>query len=181
MLPFAKFNRSWEFLKWDAYGREFPSGRTHSSLTIASAILNRVIFFSLSFWSAVRELKKKKKKKGDDKRNCEEKPKTQKDNNGTQFRVHISELTPRWTEVEFPSSLARTLVLLPLRICSDFQPICQEEIPDMSQIHQCSPLAQITSTAQFSLTVIHLGTLKGSEPTLWGVSSPAFLEQRLGC
>lgn len=123
----------------------------------------------------------KKKKKGDDKRNCEEKPKTQKDNNGTQFRVHISELTPRWTEVEFPSSLARTLVLLPLRIWSDFQPICQEEIPDMSQIHQCSPLAQITSTAQFSLTVIHLGTLKGSEPTLWGVSSPAFLEQRLGC
>lgn len=61
MLPFAKFNRSWE-LKWDAYGREFPSGRTHSSLTIASAILNRVIFFSLFFWSAVRELKKKKKK-----------------------------------------------------------------------------------------------------------------------
>ena len=61
MLPFAKFNRSWEFLKWEAYGREFPSGRTHSSLTIASAILNRVIFFSLSFWSAVRELKKKKK------------------------------------------------------------------------------------------------------------------------
>ena len=178
MLPFAKFNRSWE-LKWDAYGREFPSGRTHSSLTFASAILNRVIFFSLSFWSAVRELKKKKK--GDDKRNCEEKPKTQKDNNGTQFRVHISELTPRWTEIEFPSSLARTLVLLPLRICSDFQPICQEEIPDMSQIHQCSPLAQITSTTRFSLTVIHLGTLKGSEPTLWGVSSPAFLEQRLGC
>jgi hypothetical protein len=35
------------------------------------------------------------KKKGDDKRNCEEKLKTQKDNNGTQFRVQISELTPR--------------------------------------------------------------------------------------
>ena len=162
MLLFATFNRSWEFLKWEAYGREFPSERTHSSLTIASAILHRVIFFL--FPSEVQFENSKKKKK--DKRNCEEKPKTQKDNNGTQFRVQISEPSPRWTEVEFPSSLARPLVLPPLRVCSDFQVICQEEIPGMSQIHQRSPLAQITSTAPFSLTVIHLGTLKGSEPTL---------------
>lgn len=59
MLPFAKFNRSWE-LKWDAYGREFPSGRTHSSLTIASAILNRVIFFLFPSEVQFENLKKKK-------------------------------------------------------------------------------------------------------------------------
>ena len=97
MLLFATFNSSWEFLKWEAYGREFPSGRTHSSLTIASAILHRVIFFL--FPSEVQFENSKKKKK--DKRNYEEKPKTQKDNNETQFRVQISEPSPRELRLNF--------------------------------------------------------------------------------
>ena len=97
MLLFATFNSSWEFLKWEAYGREFPSGRTHSSLTIASAILHRVIFFL--FPSEVQFENSKKKKKY--KRNYEEKPKTQKDNNGTQFRVQISEPSPRELRLNF--------------------------------------------------------------------------------
>ena len=63
MLLFATFNRSWEFLKWEAYGREFPSGRTHSSLTIASAILHRVIFFLFPSEVQFENSKKKKKKK----------------------------------------------------------------------------------------------------------------------
>ena len=98
MLLFATFNSSWEFLKWEAYGREFPSGRTHSSLTIASAILHRVIFFLFPSEVQFENSKKKKKIKETMKRNPKHKKITMKHNSEFKF---LNRVLGNWGWISF--------------------------------------------------------------------------------